>query len=111
MAIRRESSNIELVRKIFSFYTSNPDDYLQRIDWQTGDVLDEESIIKAVSKSKVVYHCAAVVSLGGSSAALLDINVKGTRNVVRAAIECKIHKLCFVSSNAACGYNHQCRTY
>ena len=102
-AIRRSTSNLVPLRTIFSFYTNNPDDYLIRIDWIIADVLDFESIMEAMEAVEIVYHCAAVVSLGNSENILLDTNVSGTRNVVRAAIENGIKKLCFVSSIAACG--------
>ena len=102
-ATRRQSSNIEPLRKIFSFYTSEPEVYLQRIDWKIADVLDEQSLFDAFSGIDVVYHCAAVVSLGNNAGILSDTNIIGTRNIVHASLDCRIKKLCFVSSIAACG--------
>jgi dihydroflavonol-4-reductase len=102
-AIRRASSNLKPLRTIFSFYCSNPDDYLARIDWRIADVLDVTSIQFALKDITTVYHCAAVVSLAGNSETMIDTNVAGTRNVVQAAIDNNIQMLCFVSSIAACG--------
>ena len=102
-AIRRTKSNLKPLRAIFCFYTSKPDDYLARIDWEIADVLDEASIQKAMQNVRLVYHCAAVVSFENNAGILLDTNVRGTRNVVQAALENSIEKLCFVSSIAACG--------
>ena len=102
-AIRRPTSNLEFLRTIFSFYTANPDEYLARIDWKTADVLDEKSIQEAMHGTTIVYHCAAVVSLGNNADILLDTNVIGTKNIVSAAMDNGIRKLCFVSSIAACG--------
>jgi nucleoside-diphosphate-sugar epimerase len=102
-AIHRPTSQLQPLRTIFSFYTSNPDEYLARIDWRTADVLDVESLQVAMNEVDVVYHCAAVVSLGSSGDNLLDTNVQGTRNIVEAALQNGIQKLCFVSSIAACG--------
>lgn len=102
-AIRRITSNMESLRTIFSFYTSNPDDYLSRIDWKIADVMDENSILEAMQNVSLVYHCAAVVSLADNSDILLDTNVCGTRHVVRAALKANVEKLCFVSSIGACG--------
>jgi len=103
MAIRRPTSNLEPLRTIFSFYTSQPDDFLSRIDWKIADVLNENSIHKALLDASIVYHCAAVVSLGSKGEELLDTNIRGTRHVVRAALEAGIEKFCFVSSIAALG--------
>jgi dihydroflavonol-4-reductase len=102
-AIRRATSNLEPLRSIFSFYTSTPDDYLARIDWEIADVLDAGSLSKTMASVTVVYHCAAVVSLVGSVSTMLDTNVLGTRNVVEASLKAGVRKLCFVSSIAACG--------
>jgi nucleoside-diphosphate-sugar epimerase len=102
-AIRRPTSNPEPLRTIFSFYTSEPDAFLARIDWRLADVLEQKSIEDAFVGIDVVYHCAAVVSLGGSDNTLSDTNVLGTRNIVEAALKANIKKLCFVSSIAACG--------
>jgi len=103
VAIRRPSSNMEPIHAIFRFYTSTPDLFLSRIDWKIADVLDAKSINEAMSGISVVYHCAAVVSLGTRDEAVTDTNVTGTRNVVRAALKNHVARFCFVSSIAACG--------
>ena len=102
-AIRRPTSNLDALRIIFSFYSSTPDEYLSRIDWINADVLDINSIRTAMKDISIVYHCAALVSFDKNAETLLDTNVTGTRNVVLAALDVKIDKLCFVSSIAACG--------
>jgi nucleoside-diphosphate-sugar epimerase len=103
IAIKRLKSNLEPLRVIFSFYTNEPDTFLSRIEWKVADVLDENSLLDVFRNAKTVYHCAAVVSLGSGTDALLDTNIVGTKNVVDAAIKSGVEKLCFVSSIAACG--------
>jgi len=103
IAIRRLKSNLEPLRVIFSFYTNDPDTFLSRIEWKVADVLDENSLLDVFRNAKTVYHCAAVVSLGSGTDALLDTNIIGTKNVVDASIKSSVEKLCFVSSIAACG--------
>jgi len=78
-AIKRITSNLQPLRTIFSFYTNEPDLYLNKIDWRTADVLDEKSLEKAFSQIDVVYHCAAIVSLGNGSNAMIETNVQGTK--------------------------------
>jgi len=102
-AIKRPTSDLEALHSIFSFYTDSPNDFLDRIDWKIADVLDLNSIQLAMEGVSLVYHCAAVVSLNSNEQSILDVNVTGTRNVVLAALNCNIKKLCFVSSIAACG--------
>ena len=102
-AIRRPTSNLNPLGVIFKSYTSTPELFLSRIVWKIADVLDEKSILEAMIGISVVYHCAAIVSFDQKSENINDTNIAGTRNVVRAALESKIDKLCFVSSIAACG--------
>lgn len=102
-AIKRKTSNLQPLQTIFEFYTQEPSSYLSRISWITADVLDADSISKAFVGIKTVYHCAAIVSLGNGSDQLIATNVKGTENIVNAALKAGIEKLCFVSSIAACG--------
>ena len=103
IAIRRDSSDLKPLRTIFSFYTSEPDKYLSRIVWKTANLLDEKSLTAVFGGARIVYHCAAVVSLTNSATSMLTTNVQGTQNVVKAALDASVDKLCFVSSIAACG--------
>jgi dihydroflavonol-4-reductase len=104
-AIRRKTSNLHPLFKIFSFYTHDPQSYLERIDWKIADVLDINSLYEAMENVTEIYHCAAVVSLGVGSVNLKNTNITGTRNMVEAALLAKASKFCFVSSIAACGRN------
>lgn len=102
-AIRRSEHSADKLCKVFGFYCTKPDDYLSRIEWVYADVLDRSTLDVAMQGVDIVYHCAAVVDLGKNSAALTDTNVRGTRNVVAAALAAKVKSFCFVSSIAACG--------
>ena len=104
-AIRRKTSNLNALFKIFSFYTNDPQLYLDRIDWKIADVLDLNSLYEAMKNVTEIYHCAAVVSLGIGSVNLHNTNITGTKNMVDAALFSKADKFCFVSSIAACGRN------
>lgn len=103
VAIHRKTSNLNALHYVFSFYTKNPQFYIDKIEWRTADVLDANSISEAMQGIRVVYHCAAVVSLGNGDNSMLETNVKGTFNIVEAALGEGVYKLCFVSSIAACG--------
>jgi dihydroflavonol-4-reductase len=102
-AICRAKSNMQQLRTVFSFYTSDPDKYLEKIDWRMADILDLDSLKAAMVGATEVYHCAAVVSLGDYTDVLLDTNVVGTRNIVNLSLELGVELFCFVSSIAACG--------
>lgn len=104
IALKRNSSDLAVLKRIFCFYTDRPDDFLQRIEWRTADITDSIALNENVDEIDIVYHCAAVVSLGKGSSALMDTNVAGTRNMVELALSRNVKKFCFVSSIAACGF-------
>jgi nucleoside-diphosphate-sugar epimerase len=102
IAIRRESSDVKSLQKIFRFYTENSGEYLSKIEWRIADLLDKKSLEQAMSGVKQIYHCAALVSLSESSEKLLQTNIQGTKNIVDVALTFPVEKLCFVSSIASC---------
>ena len=103
-ALKRETSDLQQVKKIFSYYTSNPEALFEQIEWVNGDVLEYfslENLLKGVTE---IYHCAAIVSFrSGDRQTMIANNVTGTENVVNAALENGVKKICHVSSIAALG--------
>jgi dihydroflavonol-4-reductase len=64
-----------------------------------GDVRNLESLRRLFAGMEVAYHLAGRISIDGDQGGLVqEINVEGTRNVVTAAIECKIRRLLHTSS-------------
>lgn len=81
-----------------------PIQYGEQVEWVPGDLLDMDSLEKALEGIHQVYHCAAIVSFAPNDAQrMMKANVEGTANLVNACIGAAIHKLVFVSSVAALG--------
>lgn len=103
-ALKRETSNLQQVLKTFSYYTQNPDKLFNQIEWVNGDILDYfamENLLEGVTE---IYHCAAIVSFDPEERKkMIANNVEGTANLVNAAIENRVRKICHVSSVAALG--------
>ncbi len=100
-ALKRAGSSVSSVDKIFAHYNFPPPD---KSLWVEGDVTDYFSLLDAMEGVEQVYHCAAMVSFAGSAEAqLMKVNAEGTANVVNAAMEKGVKKLCHVSSTAALG--------
>src|SRR6185295_13337532 len=75
-----------------------------RIQWMPGDLFDMGSLADATQGVEHVYHAAAMVSFDPRDrAALFATNITGTANVVNAALEQGVRRLCHVSSTAAIG--------
>ncbi len=103
-ALRRPQSNTNWVRKIFSYYCTNVDELYARIDWVEGDILDYLSLEEALKGVTGIFHCAAIVSFhGDDNDMMLNNNVKGTANLIDAAIHNGVSRFCHVSSIAALG--------
>ncbi len=103
-ALRRQQSNTEWVKKIFSYYTTRVDELFARIEWVEGDILDYLSLEEALKGVSTIYHCAAIVSFhGDDNDIMLNNNVKGTGNLIDAAIHNGVKQFCHVSSIAALG--------
>ena len=103
-ALKRETSNLQQVLKTFSYYTDNSEDIFNRIEWVNGDILDYFSLEDKLNEVTEIYHCAAIVSFDPKERKRMIVNnVEGTANLVNAAIENGVKKICHVSSIAALG--------
>ena len=61
-AAKRKSSNLEEVKDSFRFYTENPTEFFNKIEWINVDFEDIHSLQNALNGVEEVYHCAAKVS-------------------------------------------------
>jgi nucleoside-diphosphate-sugar epimerase len=69
-----------------------------------GDITHEESIAYAIKDCTHVYHCAAIAKLAiPDRNVFFDLNVKGTRNILRVSLNANIQKFVFTSSAGVLG--------
>ncbi|MDT0690711.1 NAD-dependent epimerase/dehydratase family protein [Salegentibacter sp. F188] len=105
-AIHRESSNLDTVEKVFSYYApaAEAKKLFNTIEWVKADILNIPALKLAFLGIDFVYHCAALVSFdSGDVNKLRQINITGTANVVNLCISNSVKKLCHVSSTASLG--------
>lgn len=103
-ALKRPLSDTMRTRRIFSYYAGNYEELFSRIEWVTGDLADVYSLDEAMKGITRIFHCAGMVSFSKTDNALMSkTNADGTANLVNAALENNIEKLCHVSSIAAIG--------
>ena len=106
VALKRKTSNIDKVKRIFGLYSNTPELLFDKIKWINADITDIVSLNDAFVDIDTVYHCAAIISLGNKNyVKSYDTNVKGTANIVNLCLEHNVKKLCHVSSIAAIGAN------
>lgn len=103
-AIFRKDSDLEKVRKVFSYYAENPDELYAKIEWVKADLLDIPALESALEGVTQVYHCAGMVSMDpGDYRSLRRINIKGTANLVNVSLFRGVRTFCHVSSIATLG--------
>ena len=103
-ALRRPGTDLTIVERIFPHYAPDAASLLARIEWVEGDVLDMPALEAAMEGIDRVYHAAAMVSFDPRDARTMhQVNVEGTANVVNAALDRGVRRLCHVSSVAAIG--------
>ena len=103
-ALLRKGSDASIVKRILQHYHPDGAVRFQRIQWVEGDLFDVDALREAMQGVEHLYHCSALVSFDPRDAdALQRANVVGTANVVDAALEAGVKRLCHVSSTASIG--------
>ncbi|MBU0764007.1 MAG: NAD-dependent epimerase/dehydratase family protein [Bacteroidetes bacterium] len=101
-ALRRSDDGPPRVRKVFAYY--DRESLFDRIEWVDGDLLNYDNLLAAMKGAQEVYHAAAYISFNHAEFdKILEINIKGTANIVDAALENNTQHLCHVSSIATLG--------
>ncbi|UWX61010.1 NAD-dependent epimerase/dehydratase family protein [Chryseobacterium oranimense] len=100
-ASKRPGSNLNDVRHSYSFYTENPDDFFNKIDWVDVDFDDIDALQEALKDVDEVYHCAAKVGFHPQDEKeMYHTNVKGTENLLFACEGSEVKKILHVSTIA-----------
>ena len=98
-------SNIKVLKRSSS-PMSLVEDIADRVEWIEGDLLDIFVLEDSIEKGSKIYHCAGLVSYAKKDReALFEVNVRGTANLINAALAKEVHKFIHVSSIAAIGRN------
>lgn len=85
-----------------AIFDINKSRYLQKSQQMIiGDILDYESVLKAVNDCDYVYHFAGVADIGESSEdpeKTIKVNVNGTQNILKACITSEVQRFIFAST-------------
>lgn len=103
-AIKRKTSDIDMVSKVFSYYVTDSGELASKIQWVDADLMDFGAIEDALEGITEIYHAGAVVSFYPKDhKGMLRVNIEGTANLVNLAIAHNVQKFCYVSSVATLG--------
>ena len=104
IATKRQGSNLDEVRRVFGYYSSEADALFKLIEWVDVDILNYGAVLEAMDGIDEVYHCAAMVYFERRlRKKMIRNNVDGTANIVNACVEKGVQKLLHVSSSSAIG--------
>ncbi|ASW72913.1 NAD-dependent epimerase [Chryseobacterium piperi] len=108
-ASKRSASDLKEVKHSYQFYTENPDDFFDKIEWVDVDFDDINSLQEALKGVQEVYHCAAKVSFHPKDEKeMYHTNIKGTENLLFACEGSDVTKFLHVSSVAVLdGFNEK----
>jgi dihydroflavonol-4-reductase len=102
LALLKESCNVRILRRQNSDLRTVKG---LNVEHFIGDLLDKNSLQRAMDGCDTVFHTAALVAIWkGKKQEQEQINVIGTRNVIEAALTVCVKKFIHTSSIAAIGY-------
>ena len=85
------------------FDLADADDRASDVQFVQGDIRDAARVKEAVRSCEVVFHCVAQVPLAKDKKLFHSVNVRGTENLLHAALENKTRKVIYISSSAVFG--------
>ncbi len=103
-AIKRSTSSLATIEKIFSYHSQDYKELLDQIEWVECDITNAYSVHNAMQGVDYVYHTAAIVSFDNRRKyTIIQNNATGAKNMVNAALQTGVKKFCHVSSSSALG--------
>lgn len=101
-ALKRQNSSTEFLKIILA--QTGKSDFFKKIEWVECDLLDYSSLLEATKDITHIFHAAASVSfLKKDFNDTITNNVRGTENLINAALINGVKRICHVSSIAALG--------
>lgn len=88
---------------IFDIADLDAADLHKKVRFIKGDVLNKKAVSAAIKRHTHVVHAAAALPIQRKKKAIFSVNIDGTRNVLDAVVEHKIHRLVFISTTAVYG--------
>ncbi|MFP4047805.1 MAG: NAD-dependent epimerase/dehydratase family protein [Bacteroidales bacterium] len=102
IALRRPESNLNYVKRVFSWYTDQYDKYADKIKWLEGSIENPYVFAEELKDVDAILHLAAMVSFYPAEKYMMkEINIKGTAGMVNLALEKGIQHFIYMSSVGA----------
>jgi nucleoside-diphosphate-sugar epimerase len=89
--------------RVVIFDRSDATDRSAEVGFFQGDIRDAARVTEACAGCNVIYHCVAQVPLAKDKELFHSVNVTGTENLLKAALDAKVKKVIYISSSAVFG--------
>lgn len=105
-SLLEKGCRVKVIDNLSTGRIANLSRVLGRIEFQLGDVRDEDLVWRSLGGVDCVFHEAAMVSVAQSLRApweAFDINARGTLNILRAAVQRGVRRIILASTSAVYG--------
>jgi nucleoside-diphosphate-sugar epimerase len=104
VAVKRPTSDIREVQRVFSRTSGEAQELFRLIDWVDIDLMNYAEVERLMIDIDQVYHCAGMVSFQrGDARRMREFNLQTTENMVNACLETGGKRLVHVSSSSTIG--------
>jgi nucleoside-diphosphate-sugar epimerase len=86
---------------------NDTDDRSPEVEFFQADIRDYQAVFKACKQVDVIYHNVAQVPLAKDKKLFESVNIKGTENLLKAALANGVKKVVYTSSSAVFGVPKQ----
>jgi UDP-glucose 4-epimerase len=104
--LRAGAGEVAVIDNLLTGHAGNLDEVRPQIDFQLADIRSYEQIAGPIRGADVVFHLAAIPSVPRSIADPVpshEVNIGGTFNVLRAAVEGGVRRVVYAASSSAYG--------
>ena len=99
-------SQVRVIDNLLTGHAANLEEVRSRIEWDQSDIRDAGAVASAIRGAEVVFHLAAIPSVPRSIQDPVpshEVNIDGTFNVLRAAVDASVRRVVYAASSSAYG--------
>jgi nucleoside-diphosphate-sugar epimerase len=99
-------AQVRVIDNLLTGHEANLDEIRSRIEWDRSDIRDAAATLSAVRGADIVFHLAAIPSVPRSiqdPGPSHEVNIDGTFNVLRAAVNARVRRVVYAASSSAYG--------
>jgi len=99
-------AQVRVIDNLLTGHEANLDEIRSRIEWDRSDIRDSAAMLSAVRGADIVFHLAAIPSVPRSIKDPVpshEVNIDGTFNILRAAVDAGVRRVVYAASSSAYG--------